>query len=363
MAKLDTISIQGYKSIKELNDFSLSSLNILIGANGAGKSNFIGLFDLINHLVAGNLQLLIKKSGGVESFLYFGQKVTEAIRIKLWFGQNGYECKLIPSQDDSLIFSEENVYFQGLDYDTPFTRGFGGGHSESKLTERAKLNDRIAKYVLRAIESWRVYHFHDTSSSSKMKQNSDINDNHYLKPDASNLAAFLFLLNETKKDHFNNILDAIRLVAPFFEDFILRPNPLNENKIKLEWKEKGSDAYFDGHSLSDGTLRFISLATLLLQPKLPSTILLDEPELGLHPYAIVVLSELLSAAAEKTQVIVSTQSVTLVNQFTPDDIIIIDRKDEESVFKRLTKEEIESWLDEYGLGDLWEKNVFGGRPI
>jgi len=176
------------------------------------------------------------------------------------------------------------------------------------------------------------------------------------------LAAFLYLLQETQPDYYRQIVETVRLVAPFFNDFVLRPNPFNEDKIQLEWQEKGSDGPFSANYLSDGTLRFICLATLLQQPNLPTTILIDEPELGLHPYAIVVLANMLRSAATQTQVIISTQSVPLVNQFTPEDIIVVDRQDGQSTFERRSTANLEAWLDDYGVGDLWEKNLLGGRP-
>jgi predicted ATPase len=240
----------------------------------------------------------------------------------------------------------------------------GEGHKETKLYEesRKKEGKSIADNIIGAIRSWRVYHFHDTSASAKVKQQGDINDNHMLRSDASNLAAFLYLLRETENDYYRKIVSTIRLVAPFFDDFSLRPNPLNKEKIQLEWLEKGSDTYFNAQTLSDGTLRFICMATLLLQPKLPSTVIIDEPELGLHPYAITVLASLLKSASQNAQVVISTQSVALVNQFGPEDIIVVDRKEGQSTFERRTEKDLENWLDDYGMGDLWEKNLLGGRP-
>ena len=220
----------------------------------------------------------------------------------------------------------------------------------------------IASHVLHAFQSWKIYHFHDTSATAKVKQTGELADNDALRPDARNLAAFLFRLQETQPAAFLNIEDTVRLVAPFFGRFNLRPDRLNPKKIGLEWEEKSSDTYFDAHALSDGTLRFISLATLLLQPELPATILIDEPELGLHPYAVNVLADLFHSASTRTQLLVSTQSVTLVNQLSPEDVVIVDRKGGESEFRRLGEEEIATWLDEYSLGELWEKNVLGGRP-
>ena len=174
------------------------------------------------------------------------------------------------------------------------------------------------------------------------------------------------MLQRTKKEHYSAIRDTIRLVTPFFDDFLLRPHPENENMIRLEWREKGSDFPFQAYHLSDGMLRFICLATLLLQPTLPSTVLIDEPELGLHPYAIVVLASLMKSASERTQIIVSTQSVSLVNQFDPENLLIVERTENrgmyETVITHVDPQRLLSWLEEYSLGELWEKNVLGGRP-
>jgi len=362
---LDQISIKGFKSIRELVDFPLGSLNVLIGANGAGKTNFISFFNLLNQIVQNNLQVTIAQSGGANSFLYFGQKKTSEIKIRLVFGSNSYQCTLVPASGDTLIFADELIWFHDKKrYPNPYTVQLGGGQRETRLHEESRRQQfmSIADHVLGAIKSWRVYHFHDTSSSARVKQQGDLNDNQMLRPDASNLAAFLYLLRETENDHYRKIVSTIRLVAPFFDDFTLRPNPLNQEKIQLEWQEKGSDTYFNAQTLSDGTLRFMCLATLLLQPKLPSTIIIDEPELGLHPYAITMLASLLKSASQKTQVVVSTQSVPLVNQFGPEEIVVVDRKDGQSTFERRTAKDLENWLDDYGMGDLWEKNLLGGRP-
>jgi predicted ATPase len=262
-----------------------------------------------------------------------------------------------------LIFSNETCSFYG-DYTAESQRPLGSGHEESKLpksAQKGKWKD-IYDYVYNSLLGWKVYHFHDTSDSAHVKRIGDINDNLYLRPDASNLAAFLYRLQNTAGAHYETIRDTIRLVAPFFDDFILRPMPENETKIRLEWRERGSDYPFLAHYLSDGTLRFICLATLLLQPELPSTILIDEPELGLHPYAIAVLAALMRSAATKTQIIVSTQSVSLVNEVEPEDLLIVERRDQATVIERPDPKHLSQWLEEYTLGELWEKNVLGGRP-
>jgi predicted ATPase len=259
----------------------------------------------------------------------------------------------------------EEVAFHNKDkYKDPLWLLLGTGHQET-LLKSPSLDvspKRISTYVLSNLKSWRVYHFHDTSDTAPVKRQGDINDNIYLRPDAANLAAYLYRLKKTHPDHYQKIRDTIQLVAPFFDDFILRPMPENENKIQLEWRERGSDYPFLAYHLSDGTLRFICLTTLLLQPIPPRTILVDEPELGLHPYAINTLASLIKSAATRTQIIISTQSVPLVNQFKLEDLLVVNRRNQATIIERLQPEEFASWLEDYSVGELWEKNIIGGRP-
>lgn len=360
--KVTNITVRGYKSIKSLENFVLSDLNVMIGSNGAGKSNLISLFKLLGEVAEGRLQSLVRKSGGANTLLYFGSKNTHFIETKIDFGPNCYWLKLVPTADDSLYFEEEGCSYQGVGYNKPFTLNVLS--QDRKETGLPLQSGKITASTIESIKSWKLYHFHDTSETALMKKTGPIDDNAKFKPDASNLAAYLYLLEQKFPYDYKNILDTIRLIAPFFNAFILRPSPLRPDSIQLEWQHKNSENYFNASSLSDGTLRFICLATLLLQPSenLPTTILLDEPELGLHPSAIQLLANLLKSTSTKTQIIVSTQSVTLINQLKPDSIIVVDRDEEQSLFRRLTPEELDAWLEDYGLGDMWEKNIIGGRP-
>jgi len=348
---LSRLILKGFKSIQAL-DLPLLPFNMLIGANGAGKSHLIAFFRLLQALRQGDLQLHIARFGGADSFLHYGRKETGMLSAHLYFGANCYRFDLEPTVDNKFIFVKELMQSQG---NAPIY--LGSSHSES-LVPTFPANNNLASILADCA----VYHFHDTSETAHVKRLQAINDNVKLRQDASNLAAFLYKLKNTAPKHYELILKTIRQVAPFFGHFHLRPFPENPQKIQLEWTEKGSDYPFIANDLSDGTLRFICLATLLLQPEMPKVILIDEPELGLHPYAISVLAGLFRVASQRCQLIVSTQSLNLVDEFNMKDIIVVDRENGRSVFRRLTEQKLKSWLEEYSLSELWEKNVIGGKP-
>ena len=363
MRTLERLKVMNFKSIRD-QTLRLGRLNVFIGGNGAGKSNLVGVFHFLNRVVAGDLQTYAGEAGGADSILYFGRKQSSSLSVDLEFVEgndaNGYAFELRPTAEDRFIFSNESISYHDRNrHPSPYAIDLGTGHSEARIQQSS---ERIAGHVRDDLNSYRIYHFHDTSSSARVKQTGDVDDNRHLQSDAGNLAAFLYRLQQKFTGHLQNIEDTIRQVAPFFEGFRLEPSRLNADKIRLEWKEKGSDAYFNASALSDGTLRFICLATLLLQPVLPAIVLLDEPELGLHPAWISLLADLLESASQRTQVLVATQSVTLVNQFTPESVWVVERSDRQSVFTHLQSADMSAWLDNYSLGELWEKNILGGRP-
>ncbi len=362
-AQLDRITIEGYKSIGKVT-VELRALNVLIGANGAGKSNFIAVFGFLRRIVEKQLQLTVQQAGGADRILRHGRKATPELFLGLHFARNGYSTKLVPTDDDNLVHAEEWAHFDGV-YWGPTSRLLASGERESALTAAAEKNPKgVPAYVLPGMQSWRVFHFHDTSRSASVKQPCRIDDNVTLREDAANLAAVLHRMKQKHPTEYARVVAAVRQVAPFFEDFTLQPSRLRENDIKLEWKERGSEAYMDGHALSDGTLRFVCLVTMLYQPERPTVVVVDEPELGLHPYAIGFLANLFRSTTREfqIQIIAATQSTAFVNQLQPEEVLVVDRDESGSVFKRPTEKEIEQWLDGYGLGDLWEKNVLGGRP-
>ncbi len=362
MRKLETLTILNFKSIHELR-LELNPLNVFIGGNGAGKSNLIEVFRFLREIVNQNLAGYTATKGGADALLRYGRKTSRAIQFSLTFGEGNttdtYHVALSGTDNDELFIDEEFATFNERDKQPVYQQHAAGHVRESELRSLGALTSQS---ILRDLESYRVYHFHDTSDHAGVRGTADVDDNRFLRPEAENLAAFLYWLQEREPAHMANIRDTIRQVAPFFDDFRLAPLRLNPTKIRLEWHERGTDTYFNASSLSDGTLRFICLVTLLLQPTLPSLVLLDEPELGLHPAAVALLADLLESAAQRTQVIVATQSVTLVNQLAPHQVWTVDRANGESVFSPLDAADMTDWLENYALGELWEKGVLGARP-
>jgi len=359
---LHQIKLEGFKSIKSL-DLKMNPINILIGANGAGKSNFISLFTFLRNLSEGKLQTYVERQGFANTFFHFGSKRTPKIIIDIEIGMNGYHVEFVHGEtNDALVFNDE--YCTVATSNKVWT--IKGKLGESGLLPGSEsASDYVRDYTRGYMEKCRVYHFHDTSPTAGFKQAQRLSSSAFLSPDARNLAPFLLYLRKRYQANYQEIISAIHTVAPFFHDFYLEPKGENEDEsLLLRWIHRDYDEPFSANQLSDGTARFICMAALFLQPEnsWPKTIVLDEPELGLHPAALNVLAEMVKSASKKNQVICSTQSVAFANQFEPEDFIVVDQQKGVSTFNKPNKEALSHWLEDYGMGDIWSKNLIGGRP-
>ncbi len=352
ISMLNKVIIDGYKSIRHI-DLELKPINILIGSNGVGKTNFISFFKLINIIYEQRLYNYTMQNN-VERLFHYGLKQTKELKGYLEFSDNAYEVILQPRYNGSLFIAEESSYYRTNRY-------YISNLDESQIKDSTTFRD---KWLREYLQSYKIYHFHDTSKSAPLRGYANINDNRLLRTDGSNLPSFLYMLQQKYPKTLKRIELIIRSVMPYFGNFTLAPSVLDKSQINLQWNDMESNGkYFDANDLSDGSIRFIALATLLLQPVLPKVIIVDEPELGLHPAAIVKLAGMIkSVAARGCQVIISTQSVNLINNFEADNIITVDRKDKQSSFNRLDSEKLKSWLNDYSLGDLWAKSVINGQP-
>ncbi len=363
--KLKSFTIRGYKSIKEILQFEPRPVNILIGPNGAGKSNFISFFKFLSWMLNsdGKLQEYVSYLGGANDILHDGADVTKNIEAEIAIqtrtGLNEYKFSLMFAKPDKLVFKEEKYRFSKKNMTCEANwSSCGVGHVEAQLPE---VSNQTANTILNLLRKLIVYQFHNTSDTAPMRLKWSAADGRWLKQNGENLGSFLYRIQREERAYYIRIVKYIRLVLPFFDDFDLYEE---FGQILLRWKEKGTTKSFNAGQASDGMLRTIALISLLAQnPKdMPAVLFLDEPELGLHPSAIDAVAGLIKAVSAHCQVFVATQSISLVNNFVLDDLVVIDRRDRSSEYNRPDSEKLEAYLDEFSTGQIWEKNIIGGRP-
>lgn len=375
--KLKSITLSGFKSFNnDGHSILFDDVTVLIGANGAGKSNLVSFFKMIAFMMTKALQQYVGEQGLASSILHYGPKRTPLLNAKLEFENenyyDAYEFTLAHAAQDSLIFTNEVLSFQDKQrYQKEGKVVLPPGTKESGL--KSDLPEYKESKPLKMIHvllcNCRVYQFHDTSATSNIRNGGYINQGGYLYSDGGNLAAFLYGLkeNSNNKQFYDKIVRHIRQVFPQFGDFNLKPTARNDNYIMLDWRERNHTEYvFGPHQISDGSIRFMALAALLLQPPkgLPAVIVLDEPELGLHPSAIIELAGMIKIASQHTQVVLATQSPALLDEFSPEQVTVIERNpiSQSSSFKRYSEDELKDWLSDFTLSEIWDKNVLGGKP-
>lgn len=373
-AYIDRVRIQGFRSLANVELSDIPRATVLIGANGSGKSNFIRFFDMLGWMLGSHrLAEFVERQGGADDQLFGGNKTTPRIEAEVTLrtgqGRNDYKFILAHAHPDRFFFTEECFRFNSDTLRTePRWEHLGSGHREAEIVEAAQSNElydvnpTTAKVVVNLLRNCAVYQFHDTSDKSNFKKRWDVEDNNYLDAQGGNLAAVLHRLERRDLKRFEMIGQQISRVLPVFDRFQIEEK---YGKVLLRWKAKGKDKTFGAHLTSDGSLRFFALVTLLNLPPemLPDVVLLDEPELGLHPAAIALVGGMIKALAEDRQVIVATQSPLLVDAFGLDEIFVLDLRDGRTEFRKLAPGNYREWLDDsFTPGELWQKNLLGGRP-
>lgn len=367
--KINRIEISGYKSISANHPMyiNMSDINILLGANGAGKSNIISFFRMLNFMMTGTLQKYVAQHGTSTSIMHYGPKVTPIMEGHLELSNNNgkdyYDLKLSAAASSQLIVSEEKITWKKFNSNNPpYTSVLKSTFLESALVEST---NPTAVVIRQMLSNCKAFQFHDSSQNGALRQASLKGAAQYLQSEGNNLASFLLFLRENYRISYARIVDYVKMILPSFGDFYLEPD---NGYVSLNWTDNSPNDYvFTSDQFSDGTIRFIALATLLLQPEetMPSVIIIDEPELGLHPYAIGVLAEMIRDASLHAQIIVSTQSTLLIDEFSANCITVIEHNEElgYTTAKRLNEEQLKGWLDDYSISELWTKNVIGGQPL
>ena len=369
MRLLKRVRLAGWKSIKE-QTIELGPLNVLIGRNGSGKSNLISFFKLLNEMFGRTpgLRAAVGTAEGADALLHFGSRQTPVAEIELTFETHGrdtsYYARWAAAAGGSLIFVDERCEYLKPGYPRPHVVSLGAGHSETGLIGKVEEGDKTAGILLEHLRGCRLFHFHDTSASSAIRKPSYIEADRFLYPDGGNLASMLYLYQQAHPAAYRRILATVQQAVPDLTEFILEPRRLDPHNIVLKWRQRGKEYEFGAHQLSDGSIRFIALAALLLQPasSLPLLIALDEPELGLHPAALGLLAEMAKSASQQCQILLATQSPVLLDAFDPGQVVVVDSRDGASEFRRLSSDNLSDWLEDYTLSEIWEKNVVGGGP-
>ena len=367
--KIKKVEIKGFKSIAFDTplQLELGDINILLGANGAGKSNIISFFRMLGYMMQGCFQLFVEQAGTNRNFLYYGPKKTPTLCAKLYLESPSayriYQFSLTHALPDRLIFSNEEIEWGSTEPGTqPRKVKLENNFKESGLIYA---NDAAGLSIRNVLENCKIYQFHDSSLSGPLRQSSAVDSAHYLQSEGNNLASFLYYLKDNFKDSYQRIVSYIQMVIPQFRDFYLEPE---RGYVTLKWQDNSPNDYvLSADQFSDGSLRFIALATLLLQPPqtMPNLIIIDEPELGLHPYAIDQLTEMIKDASLHAQIVIATQSPSLIDGFDIHDITVIERDEDKqcTCAHRLDAQALENWLKDYSTSELWDKNILGGRPV
>ena len=371
-ARIQSVSIRGFRSLRDVQLHDLPDATVIIGANGSGKSNFIRFFDMLSWMLKSRkLGEFIEQQGGADDQLYRGNKITprmEAeIQLRTTRGRNDYSFSLAYGSPDRFFFSKEQFRFSSSDIagDSRWTY-LEGGHREARIVEAAQgtvpeANSTTASVIVNLLRGCTGFQFHDTSVSSNLKKTWDVDDNLRLRSDGGNLAAVLHRLERHDIKKFDLICKHIGRILPVFDRFDIEES---YGRVQLRWRAKGTDRTFGAHLTSDGSLRFFALVTLLNLPleMMPDVILLDEPELGLHPAAINLVGNMIQSVSAQRQVIIATQSPLLVDCFDLNGVVVLDLHDDATVLRRLDHQQFERWLDDFTTGELWQQNLLGGRP-
>jgi predicted ATPase len=371
---LRRIHVAGFRSLRDVS-LEVRRINVLIGPNGAGKSNLLAALRLASLLRAQSLRRYVGEQGGASALLFYGSATTQELTLELDFGdarsEASYRVQLSHTARDAFTFAEELARWRPAATSESLDTRLGIGHDESRLLDLgADPQQQAVRAVSHLLAQLGHFHFHDTSQTSPLRQNSRMAEKQYLLPDGSNLAAFLWRLkngqNGSEATAWNLIGSLLRRIAPFvktLEPELLNPGQPEASAVRLRWTDE-RDHLFDVGDLSDGTLRALALITALAQPSScrPLVIAIDEPELGLHPTALEIVCSLVSSVSVRHQVIVSTQSPAVLDYFEPQDVIVAERKDQATTMRRLDRESLKGWLEDYSLSELYGKNVLGGRP-
>ena len=337
--RIERLHVRGFRSLADVKLCPTAGANVLIGANGSGKSNFVHFFNMLSWMLKSRrLAEFVSREGGADHQLYGGSDTTPRldaeITIRSETGRNDYRFSLVYAHPDQLLFSDEAYRHSRDDFESKAVwNHLGAGHREAQIVsagqgyyEGSAASRKTALTVTNLLRNCAAHQFHNTGSTSNFKKTWDPGDHAYMRTDGGNLAAILYWLEHQDLDRYELICGHIRRVLPGFDCFQIEER---HGKVALRWRSRLSNETYGAHLTSDGSLRFFALATLLNLPgeMLPGVLVLDEPELGLHPKAITLVADMIRAIEEDRQIILATQSPLLVDAFGLDEVFVLEMRD------------------------------------
>ena len=367
LERIESIHVKGFRSLADVKLDNIPNPMVLLGANGTGKSNVLRFFEMLRETYQHGLTRFVLRRGGADDQLFGGQRETTRIHACVRFrtspGVNDLSFSLSCNDGDRLAIENEEFRFEPDDGRGGYSYGPHDAGFESvfcKIVPSPGGHPR-AKAAIGFLRDCALYQFHDTSRDAPIKKRWDVEDSHRLLEHGGNLGPILLRLREHHPTKYGLICRRIRLVLPEFDDFQLEEE---YGKTILRWRGKNTDKTLGAHLTSDGSLRVFCLLTLLSLPDevLPRIILLDEPELGLHPFATSLISSMVKSLSRRCQVIVATQSPHFVDAFGLDEIVVLEMRDGKTEAKRFKEEDFSQWLDDHTSGQLWWSNLLGGYP-
>ena len=380
-SRFKNLSIQGFRRLKDV-DFPLRPLCVIIGANGVGKTSILDIVSLLANSARGELSSAITELSGISSILTYDQAHDLRLGISkevLYHEPLEYSLRLKPEgvaysiADETLTQTRmwQMPPFRHIDSHGPNIKYFeveqnklmlpNWEHNplETSLSQVPKMFKEPEDFRKR-LSSSTFYHVLNVDPRSPVRLPQPMQPSSLPGKNGEELVSCLFYLRETDRSRFELIEDSLRTAFPGFErlDF----PPVAAGTLALAWRERGFSKPLYMHQLSEGTLRFLWLATLLESPGLTALTLLDEPEVSLHPELLSLLADLLREASSRSQILVATHSDRLIRFLEPNEVLVMDRKEDGTSSATWADQlDIAKWLKEFSLDELWRSGRIGAR--
>lgn len=382
MGRINRLKINGYKRLHNIDiDMEKHPLMVMVGANGIGKTSFLEVFDLISASAEGKLNKKISEFGGLTDILTKDKAEELSIGIDMNvpnYNPLKYEF-IIGKKAHSYSISSETLS-QDRGYRHPFMHidsyyddikyyeieegkllrpTWSHNPFETSLSQVPKMFDQPEE-LRQTLSQTSFYHTLNVKPNAPVKLPQQMKPVWFPGKNGEDLYPFLYYLKESDKNRYDTIIDTLKAAFPGFEG--LSFPPVAAGMLAMTWKESYFSSPLYMNQLSEGILRFLWLISLLQCPVLPSITMIDEPEVSLHPELLSILADLMREASQRTQLIVATHSDRLIRFLKPEEVAVMDLTDEG--LAQLTWAdtlELDEWLSEYTLDELWGMGRMGGR--